>query len=124
MLYVRVYGICLIICLSRNALCSAAFSLENDPFVVVWNSETARCKPHFNVDVNVSHYGITVNAGLDGWRGDVVTLVTGGVWPIIDKTGKPLNGGIPQVGKTFSFFKFDGINGKAKPIKLSDDGNN
>ncbi len=74
-------------------------SSVKDPFVVVWNSQTANCKSKFNIDVNVTKYGIIENSGYDDWKGYVITLLgqTLGEWPMIHQDGQLQNGGIPQV---------------------------
>lgn len=73
------------------------FKLPNRKFLPLWNSHTSVCKSKWHIDINLEEYGIVANDD-QKWNGDYMNIFyeNAGLWPNCG-TGKPENGGIPQV---------------------------
>ncbi|XP_069758777.1 hyaluronidase-2-like [Narcine bancroftii] len=72
--------------------------LPDNPFIVVWNAPTERCRLWYNVDLDLSVFDITSNSN-DTLSGSVITIFYHnhlGNYPYYTKKNVSMNGGIPQ----------------------------
>ena len=86
--------------------------LPNKPFITVWNTPTDRCKPKWNVSLDLSAFDIVVNKD-QKWCGEYIVIFYDtqlGLYPYFDSNGKAFNGGLPQVvdlfGHPHKMFRF------------------
>ncbi|XP_028574496.2 hyaluronidase-3 isoform X1 [Podarcis muralis] len=77
---------------------TASSVFQQEPFVVVWNLPTAKCREHFGITLPLEAYGIVENKD-NAFRGQNITIFYKnkfGLYPYISPDGKWHNGGIPQ----------------------------
>lgn len=79
--------------------CLPATLFGNDPFSVVWNGASEKCRENFGIEFNLSAYSIEDNAG-DSFYGDKMVIFYKnelGKYPRVLPNGFEINGGIPQL---------------------------
>ncbi|XP_045106450.1 hyaluronidase-like isoform X2 [Portunus trituberculatus] len=85
------WWLCACLCALRGVACAS------EPFHVYWNVPSFLCGK-YGTYINVSQFGIVQNAG-DAFHGEKVTILYDpGAFPMFDKEGQALRGGIPQNG--------------------------
>ncbi|XP_066489754.1 hyaluronidase-1-like [Tiliqua scincoides] len=72
--------------------------VPGSPFTVFWNAPTQTCWSKFQVDLELSVYGIVANPNetLSGSALSIFQYNHLGYYPYIDAFGKPIHGGVPQ----------------------------
>ena len=86
--------------------CVKGPSLPNRPFVTVWNTPTDRCKPKWNVSLDLSAFDFVVNRD-QRWCGEYIVIFYNkqlGLYPYFDRDGKAVNGGLPQVELALNYW--------------------
>ncbi|XP_063283539.1 hyaluronidase-1-like isoform X1 [Pelobates fuscus] len=72
--------------------------LSDQPFTVVWNAPTQSCLEKFRVEIDVEKFDIVLNNNHSFLGNKMVIFYSTqlGHYPYYDKSGKPINGGLPQ----------------------------
>ena len=81
-------------------------ALPNRPFVTVWNIDTNLCKETYNISIDLSYFDIVINSN-ERKSGDQIVIFNAahlGLYPRY-MNGKPVNGGIPQLGNISAHYE-------------------
>ncbi|XP_029361413.1 hyaluronidase-3 [Echeneis naucrates] len=85
---------------SPPAVAAAGPILQDRPFVVVWNTPTARCQRRYGVNLNLGDFDIVENRH-QNFQGQKMTIFYRdrlGKYPYLSWGGRKVNGGLPQLG--------------------------
>ncbi|XP_063797469.1 hyaluronidase-1-like [Pseudophryne corroboree] len=87
----------LLLVLFHCPACPASL-LPGRPFVTVWNAPTSRCWDKYGVALDLAAFDIVANQNQSFMGTEMVIFYSGqlGLYPYYDKTGEPVNSGLPQ----------------------------
>ena len=82
-------------------------ALPDRPFVTVWNIDTNLCKEKYNISIDLTYFDIVTNPNQTRDGNEIVIFYAPllGLYPRYDDNGKPVNGGIPQLGNITAHFE-------------------